>query len=639
MAVETTVENRTVKFTVSLENATGRPFHWKLQGEGFDAGCVEGGIIEGVNTIDSTKEIFVILKENKAIRNLKNFRMVIRENGPTGNVVATSSTVTVVVEIITKPPAKIGIIPIRVPYVSGGRPSWSIEQGNLEFSIEDTDRIQLKTDLDRWGWDTGITWFDRDGFCNVGEFGTWGPYYTDKWDDDNHANNKYTRSYWNATGDHINSIWVEDDAARCQEIADTLNTPYAKSCVMPFVLRKEKVNDLGEPLGGEHDFSKLDLVAELTVVGFDEYSATWYNDPVYGHRAYSGPQGNTMIDCPLYKNATPVSGTPPVKELRSSVPTVQTAHVEYFKTEGRGYVQLPLYQLADYLYDEATDKFTVTKRRNGFNARLKLTIKERTTGEVVSGLMFSVMMNDLYNDRVDFMTDRWARQYLRGSVGDVIRITEISPLYWEEPQRWVACDYTPDLDEASNIRLVAYNMYDIPDDYATKQDVPPPLDIAYFNTPEVNQWPELGMSVKSLPLVGSIVGTKMHIRVRPTKLGEPFNTPFERGSVNFNFWEGGESYLESIFEGSITESSVSTWKNKRRRPLGNPEWNVSWLSDDILEIECMIKPDTVDRVHRTTIVVNFDNGWWGSLDADVTRLPGYYRMRLTGSLVTDISLD
>lgn len=639
MAVETTVENRTVKFTVSLENATGRPFHWKLQGEGFDAGCVEGGIIEGNDTIDSKKEIVVILKENKAIRNLKNFRMVIRENGPTGNIVATSSTVTVVIEIITKPPEKIGIIPIRVPYISDGRPSWAIDQGSLEFSIEDTDRIQLKSDLDRWGWDTGITWFDRDGFTNVGEIGTWGPYYTDKWDDDNHPNNEYTRSYWNATGDNIRSLWIEEPEGTSEQIANELNTPFAKSCVMPFVLRKEKVNDAGEATGGSHDFSKLDLVAELTVVGFDEYPTTWYNDPVYGHRAYSGPQGNTMIDCPLYKNATPVPGAPPVKELRSSVPTVQTAHVEYFKNEGRGYVQIPLYRMADYLYEAATDKFTVTKIRNGFNARLKLTIKERTTGEVVSGLMFSVMMNDLYNDRVDFMTDRWARQYLRGSVGEVIRVTEISPLYWEEPQRWVACAYTPDLDVKSNIRLVTYNMYDQPDSYSTEQDVPPDMNLGFFNTPEVLQWPELGMGVKSLNLAYSIVGTKMHMMVRPTKLGEPFNTPFNRDDVTFSFWEGPESYLDSLFEGSMGESTVATWKGKRRRPTGNPEWAVKWLNNDMLEIECMIKPSVVDQVHKTTIVISFGNGWWASLDADVTRLPGYYRLRLSGSVVTDVSLD
>ena len=87
-----------------------------------------------------------------------------------------------------------------------------------------------------------------------------------------------------------------------------------------------------------------------------------------------------------------------------------------------------------------TDSFGVSKLRNGYNARLKLTIKERTTGEVVSGLMFTVMQNDLLTNDTTIWTDRWAKQNLSGAVGEVIRVSEISPLYFEEPQRWVACD-------------------------------------------------------------------------------------------------------------------------------------------------------------------------------------------------------
>lgn len=632
--IEVTPEDHSVNFTVSLQNATDRDFHWKLTGEGFSPACVIGEKAEGVEKLNGNKLVIPItLKATNEVKGLKNFRMTIRENGPSGNVVATSSVVNVNIIIVTPPPEKIGIIPIRVPFISDGEPSWSIEQGNYEFTVADTNRIELKESLEDWGYDIGIRWFDKDGVTD-NDGGTWGPYYYH--DQENPL--VYDRTYWNATGDRISSIWKETSADACARYAEEANNSLIKSCVMPFVLMKDKLNENGDVVG-QRDFSNLDLVAELTVLGFEEYTQPWINDPVYAHRAYSGPQGNTMIDCPIYKNVTPVPGQPLTKDHRSSVPTVQDCHIEYFKNEGRGYVQIPLYQIGHYTYDRGTDKFSINQQRNGFNARLCLTIKERTTGEVVSGLVFSVIQQGLLTDDTSFMTDRWAKMDLRGVIGDVIRISEISPLYWEEPQRWVACDYTPEPEpEDSNIRVVAYDHYEQPGSYSETEVNDPITDIEFFNAPEVDEWP-LGMSIKSLNLYGAIVGTTMHVKVRPTKLGQPLNPPVDLSNIGVTVWEGPGSYLDTLFHGSIHEQAVNTWKGKRQRPIGNPEWTVEHWGDGILQLTCQVKPTVVDRVHQSTIVLNFNNGYWAALEADVTRLPGYYRVRVNGSVVTDISLD
>jgi hypothetical protein len=629
--IEVNPNDRKVDFTVTLTNATDRDFHWKLEGEGFTPACVIGEKAEGIDKIGSSKVIPITLKDNRAIRNLKNFRMIIRENGPNGAIVATSALVTVVVTIPTKPPVDIGIIPISVPFNSDGRPSWQIDQGNYPDAVDQTNRIELRASLEQWGFEVGGRWFEVDGYSDPGEAGTWGPYHVISYDSDTDTMT-YERSYFSATGDMINSVWKTDGATECIEKAMVSNDPERKSCVMPFVLNKEIWKD-GEHVG-DRDFSKLDLVAELRVMGYEEYTKTWYNDPVYGHRAYSGPQGNTMIDCPLYKNVTPMPSAPLVSEFRPTNTSVEKCHVEYFASEGRGYVQIPLHQMAHYEYDVMNERFVVNKLRPGYNARMKLTIKERTTGEVVSGLMFSVMQNDIHTDNVSFMTDRWARQNLKGVIGEVSRVTEISPLYWAEPQRWVACDYTPEPD-GTNIIIVGLNLNDTPDEYLENPTVPAPK-IPYFTTPYVDNYP-VGMTVKGLNIAEDPVGAILHLLIRPFQLGDQMYPDSNFWDPQWQIWEGPESYLD-IF--AATGNSVAAWKSKRRKPAGAAEFSLDTTNIlGELTLRCNIAPTVMDKVHKNIIVIDFRNGYWAAIDCDVTLLPSGWRIRAVGSTVTDIDLN
>jgi hypothetical protein len=628
--VVVTPEDHTVNFTVKLQNATGRNFHWKLTGDGFTPQCVIGEKAEGLDKIESELVIPIILKGTKEVKDLKNFKMTIRENGPTGSVVATSAVVNVKIIIVTKPPEQIGIIPISVPFISDGKPSWCIDQGNYEFTVEETNHTELKADLDRWGFETGVIFFDKDGIPNSQGGGDWGPYHYDEQMDE-----LYERTYWNATGDGIQSIWKEDDHATIAQKCDEASNPYKQSCVMPFILQKEIVRN-GQVVG-ERDFSKLDLVTELRVIGADEFSQPWINDPVWGHRAYSGPQGNTMIDCPLYKNVTPQPGEPLAKDFRSGDPTVQKTHVAWFPSEGRGYLQIPLYQIGFYIWDGDIGKVQVDQLRRGYNIRMKLIIKERTTGEVVSGLVFTVMQNSLYSDNTDFFTDRWARMYLQGALGDVTRVSEISPLYWQEPQRWMACDYTPEPNEEANFLIVGLDHNSVSEHYMLTKDAPPEMDIPYFNSPEVRGWP-LGMTIKNLNLSTDPVGAELHMMLRPMVLGQAFNPPINLDDIEIQFWDGPESYLD-IF--AVTEESVARWKGKRIRLPQEPLYTLSPYVDNPYVL--VLKPTRVspvtDHVLRTTIVINFKNGWWAVLDCDITRLPGNFRLRITGSTVTNIDLS
>ncbi len=323
-------ENRRVNFTVKVEHANNRAFHWTLEGEGLTPDCVEGGQITGLSeTVGQTVVVSILLRGDQAVKNLKNIRMIIRENGPTGNIVARSTLVTVNIIIPTKPPVKIGLIPIAVPFNCDGMPSWPIDQGNYPDAVENTNRIELKESLDNWGFEIGSRWFEPDGYTDPNDSGTWGPYHVLSYDTDTGAM-EYERSYFNAVGDGISSIFKNFDAARKIEIAEMQNQyiEERKSCVMPFILRKEIFDEDYNHIG-DRDFSKLDLVAELRVVGYEEFTGTWRNDPVFGHRAYSGPQGNTMIDCPLYKNVAPVDGTPLIKDFKPSTTSVEKCHLEW----------------------------------------------------------------------------------------------------------------------------------------------------------------------------------------------------------------------------------------------------------------------------------------------------------------------
>lgn len=618
-------DERKVDFTVTLENANGRDFHWKLEGEGFTPACVIKETSEGIAKIERQLVIPIILKENRAIKDLKNFKMVIRENGPQGSIVATSAVVTVVVTKPPKPPEKIGTIPISVPFNSDGRPSWCIDQGNYEKSVEETNRIELKESLDRFGFEVGIRWFEKDGSTDTREGGTWGPYHYV-------GDQKYDRSYFGATGDEINTVWMNASSNDCKEIVQNLNDPYKKSCVMPFILEKEIWKD-GEQIG-EHDFSKLDLIAELRVVGFEEFPATWYNDPVYGHRAYSGPQSNTMIDCPLYRNLPPVSGQPLIKDFRPPNTSVEKCHVEYFKDQGRGYVQIPLHRMATWAWDDMNERFQVTKNRPGYNARMMLSIKDRTTNELVSGLMFSVMQNDLLTDDGTIFSEKFARQNYRGAVGEVIRVTEISPLYWEENQRWVACDWAPEPDD-SNIIIVGLNLNDTPEEYLENPVAPAP-QIPYFTNTYVDKYP-VGMTVKGLPITENPIGAICHLLIRPTQLGDEMYPASNFWDPQWTPWEGPESTLD-IF--AATQSAVNEWKAKRRKPAGSVEFQLD-TTDKLgeLEIRCNVAPTVMDQVHYTTLVIDFKNGYWAAILCDVTLLPSGWRIRVLGSTVTDIDLN
>lgn len=89
------VESRTVKFTVKLENDKDKDFHWKVEGDGFLPEHLEDGIAEGVKRINGTEVIPIIVKDDISITGLTSLRMVIRESGPSGTIVATSTDVAV----------------------------------------------------------------------------------------------------------------------------------------------------------------------------------------------------------------------------------------------------------------------------------------------------------------------------------------------------------------------------------------------------------------------------------------------------------------------------------------------------------------------------------------------------------------
>lgn len=620
-SIEVTPNNRKVDFTVTLANATGRDFHWSLEGEGFTAACVVGEKASGVDRIDSRKVIPIILKDNRAIKDLKNFKMIIRENGPTGSIVARSALVVVTV---IKPVGKIGLIPISVPFNSDGRPSWAVDEGQWELTIEDTDPGAVKESLDQNGYLKGERFFDKNGVTTDGEGGTWSHYHMMSLDPVTGAMT-YDRSYFNATADMIMQTFSRDPKDDIGGVIEELNQLRNRSCVLPFVLDKN-IYQNGEVVG-QRDFSKLDLVVELRVLGLEEFADKWHNDPVWGHRAYAGFTG-TSIDCSLYKNVTPVSGSPLVEDLVSSAPTLQNTLVEYYKNEGRGYIHIPIYRLSNYSMNDGFEPI-VRQQRKGFNARCQLTIKDRTTGEVVSGLMFSVIQNSILTDDLNIMTDNWAKSNLRYIFGDVIRVSEITPLYWQEPQRWVACDYTPDPEvEENNIYTIGYAGYTAGDEYEFNPVVGVDPGAEYFSTPELAPMMVYsGMTYKNLTNPNDVELAVLHLLMRPQKLGDEFYPPLDTTKIKFYHYSG---YVDLGGEGP-TDNEINRWKDVRQDLTNNKLFSIELMPNDFMILKPLRKSGVMDEVLSTTIVVDYGNGTYNGIYADVTLLPSGYRIRTTGS--------
>lgn len=193
--------------------------------------------------------------------------------------------------------------------------------------------------------------------------------------------------------------------------------------------------------------------------------------------------------------------------------------------------------------------------------------------------------------------------------------------------------------DGSNIVIVGLEHNETPDEYAMDPQAPAPENIPYFTTPEVDEWP-LGMTSKNIPLALSPVGAILHMQIRPMKLGDAMYPAADFSNLLWEIWEGSESYIDTIFHSSITEAAVAEWKNKRRPPAGEPFFSL-YTTDKPgrLEITCNVLPTVMDRVLNSYIVIDFRNGYWATLDCDVTKLPSGYRIRINGSVVTSINLN
>lgn len=91
---ETALAGETVTFTINAQNNTSsRSFYYILEGEGVAANCFTSSITGTSSIIGSTTVSFT-LKNNQTIKDMKNFRMVIKEDSG-GASLATSTYVAV----------------------------------------------------------------------------------------------------------------------------------------------------------------------------------------------------------------------------------------------------------------------------------------------------------------------------------------------------------------------------------------------------------------------------------------------------------------------------------------------------------------------------------------------------------------
>lgn len=636
--IQATAQNTTVKFTVKLENATNRDFHWTVIGDGFSSNCVVDGIISGTKTIAGNLVIPITLKTDRSVIDLKNLQMVIRENGPNGSIVATSVLVRVVINIpittttTTEPPV-VDFIPINVMFNHDGRRAWSVSEGDYDRTIAETDKAELRERLIAEAFEYGQHYYSDDGMPIRGPEATWAPYNIFDYDD--FGDPIYERSFFNAAVDGILNVHRDTPNEDVASDIAWMTNEKDRSCVVPFMLQRDIYDEFGDVVG-ERDFTELDLVAELRVTGFEEYNATWINDPIYNHRAYRRNDDAIMFDCAVYKNIPEVPGKPLAKDLLSEMVSIQPSIVEYWREEGRGYVQIPVYKITDFMYNETIDDYYSAQRRNGFTARMEMLLKDRLTGAVVSGFAFSVMQNGLLTNTLAISSDPWMARNLRAVIGSITRVTELSPIYWKEPQRWIACDdgLAP---PRSNIIFAGLEYAYTPIEYITNPEVEPPFDMDYFATPIAFEWP-LGMTVKELTFDHNPLSARLHILIRPEVLGDDFFPPFNADNFTVSHFAGEESRLD-IF--NATQGSVAGWKSDRRNIDDDRLFNIDFIGNNGTMV--VLSPrrfsETQDLVLTSMVVINLQNGHWAALDCDITRLPSGHRIRIVGSVVTAFNLD